>query len=129
MEISRLKNGSLLLSQRKYIHDLLVRHGMENCAGIPTPMMHNLKLSKNSDEHVYDAKMQADYPTLLGELMYLMVQTRPDLAYSVSRLAQFMSNPREEHWTALKRILRYLQSTQELGICYTKTTRELTLSA
>ena len=60
--------------------------------------------------------------------MYLMVQTRPDFAYSISRLAQFMSNPREEHWMALKRVFRYLQSTQELGICYAKTKGELTLS-
>ena len=102
---------------------------MENYAGALTPMMHNIKVSKNSDKYVCDAKTQANYRTLLGELMYLMVQTRPDLAYSVSRLAQFMSNPREEHWTALKRVLRYLQSTRELGICYAKTKGELTLSA
>ncbi len=40
-----------------------------------------------------------------------------------------MSNPREEHWTALKRVLRYLQGTRELGICYSKTEGQLTLSA
>ena len=129
MEIGQLKDGSLLLSQRKYICDLLLRHGMENCASVATPMLQELKLSKDSDEKVCDAKTQADYRTLLGELMYLMVQTRPDLAYSVSKLAQFMSNPREEHWTALKRVLRYLQSTQELGICYSRSKGELTLSA
>ncbi len=61
--------------------------------------------------------------------MYLMVQTRPYLAYSVFKLAQFMSNPREEHWTTLKRVLRYLQGTRELGICYSKTEGELTLPA
>ena len=128
MEISRLKDGSLLLSQKKYIRDLLIRHGMENCASVTTPMQ-DLKLSKTSGEHTCDPKTQADYRKLLGELMYLMVQTRPDLAYSVSKLAQFMSNPREEHWTALKRVLRYLQGTRELGICYSKTEGELTLSA
>ena len=41
---------------------------MENSAGAPTPMMHNLKPSKNLDEHVCDAKMQANYQTLLGKL-------------------------------------------------------------
>ena len=71
MEISRLKDGSLLLSQRKYIRDLLLRHGMENCASVTTPMMQEVKLSKGSDKDVCDAKTQADYRTLLGELMYL----------------------------------------------------------
>lgn len=118
MEISRLKNGSLGLSEREYIRDLLICHGMENCASVAITMMQDLKLSKTSDERICDPKMQADYRTLLGELMYLMVQTRPDLAYSVFKLAQFMSNPREEQWTALKRVLRYLQGTRELGICW-----------
>lgn len=97
MEISRLEDGSLLLSQRKYIRDLLLRHGMENCASVINPRMQEIRLSKDSDENACDAKTQADYRTLLGELMYPMVQTRPGLAYSVSKLAQFMSNPREEH--------------------------------
>ena len=102
---------------------------MENCASVSTPMMQELKLNKDSVEKVCDAKTQADYRTLLGELMYLMVQTRPNLACSVSKLAQFMNNPREQRWTALKRVLRYLQGTRELGICYSRSEEELTLSA
>ena len=129
MEISCLKNGSLLLSQRKYIHNLLILHGIENCASAATLMMNNLKLSKDSDEHICDAKMQADYKTLQRELMYLMVQTRPDFAYSISRLAQFMSNSHKEHWMVLKRVLKYLQGTQQLDIYYTRTEGQLTLSA
>lgn len=66
---------------------LYKRHNLYD-AGNPT--------SKGSDENACDAKTQADYKKLLGELIYLMVQTRPDLAYSISKLAQFMSNPREE---------------------------------
>lgn len=60
---------------------------MKNCASAATHMINNLKLGKSLDKHICDAKIQADYRTLLGELMYLMVQTRPHLAYSVSRLA------------------------------------------
>ena len=56
MEISRLKNGSLLLSQRKYIYDLLIRHGIENCARTATFMINNLKFSKDLDKHICDAK-------------------------------------------------------------------------
>lgn len=92
-------------------------------------MLHELKLSKDLVEKVCDAKTQADYKKLLGELIYLMVQTLPDLAYSVSKLDEFMSNPRKEHWRALKKVLRYLQGTLDLGICYSRSEGELTLSA
>jgi predicted transcriptional regulator len=61
--------------------------------------------------------------------MHLMVQTRPDLAYSISRLAQFMSNSTDDHWIVLKRILRYLNETKELRILYKKISRSLILKA
>lgn len=46
---------------------------MENYANTATPIMHNLKLSKDLDKHIYDTKMQANYRTLLRKLMYLIV--------------------------------------------------------
>ncbi len=50
-----------------------------------------------------------------------MMQTRSDIAYAVSRLTQFMINSAIDHWIALKRILRYLQSTKKLEVCYYST--------
>lgn len=50
--------------------------------------------------------------------MYLAVGTRPDIAFAVSNLSQFLTNPSLEHWKAAKRVLRYLQGTVELGIVY-----------
>ena len=50
--------------------------------------------------------------------MYLAVSTRPDITFSVNNLARFNSNPQKEHWTALKRILRYLKGTTNIGILY-----------
>lgn len=46
-------------------------------------------------------------------LLYLMHYTRPDLAYSVIRLAQYSSKPEKHHWDAIKRIFRYLQATRQ----------------
>lgn len=60
--------------------------------------------------------------------MHLMVQTRPDLAQSVSKLAEYMSNPTDTHWLALKHLLHYLQGTQDLGICYRKAQGNLSMS-
>ena len=50
--------------------------------------------------------------------MYLAVSTRPDIAFAVNNLAQFNSKPQKEHWTALKRILRYLKGTTNICILY-----------
>lgn len=54
--ISHLKNRLLLLSQKKYIYDLFVHHGIENCASTTTLMMYNLKLSKDLDKYMCNAK-------------------------------------------------------------------------
>ena len=61
---------------------------------------------------------QTEYQSAVGNLMYLAVSTRPDIAFSVNNLARFNSNPQKEHWTALKRILRYLKGTTNIGILY-----------
>ena len=52
--------------------------------------------------------------------MYLSICTRPDIAYAVSNLAKFTSKPTNAHWTALKRVLRYLKGTVDYGIQYTR---------
>jgi hypothetical protein len=61
--------------------------------------------------------------------MHLMIQIRLDLAYSMFKLAQFMSNSTDDHWTTLKRILRYLNETKELSILYKKALESLILKA
>jgi hypothetical protein len=51
--------------------------------------------------------------------MYLASATRPDISFGVSKLSRFVSNPRDDHWHALERVLRYLKGTMSLGIHYT----------
>ena len=53
--------------------------------------------------------------------MYTMLGTRPDIAYTVSIISQFHSNPNQEHWNILKRTFRYLKETINLGIIYGNT--------
>ena len=48
------------------------------------------------------------------------MSSRPDITYSVSTLARYSSRPNQQHWTALKRVLRYLKGTVKYGICYTQ---------
>ena len=59
---------------------------------------------------------QTRYLQAVGSIMYLMVCTRPDLAYSVGVISRFSSDPRAIHWAAVKRILRYVAGTRSHGL-------------
>jgi histone deacetylase 1/2 len=55
------------------------------------------------------------YRSVVGALQYATI-THPEIAYSVNKVCQFMSHPLEAHWTAVKRILRYLKGTLDYGL-------------
>jgi hypothetical protein len=57
------------------------------------------------------------YKAVVGSLMYAMVGTRPDLAFLVSMVSQFMSRAGPSHWMAVKRIMRHLKGTLDLKLC------------
>jgi hypothetical protein len=95
MKINRRSNG-IYLSQTKYIRDLLQKHDMKKCVPAPTPMIET-KLTKASDDYICNQTHLKDYQILLDELMHLMIQIKSDIAYSISRLAQFMINSTDDH--------------------------------
>lgn len=116
IEYNKLEN-TLKMSQSTYIKKLLKTYGMEDCKPSKTPMEPGTKFLKGP------AKAQTntnDYPyqNLIGGLMYLAVATRPDISYAVSYMSQFNNCYTEEHYKSLKRILRYLKGTIEMGITY-----------
>ncbi len=121
-------DDSILLTQTKYIRDLLIRHEMKKCA-LVIILMTEIKLKKALSGYKCPEKQLKQFQVLLDELMHLMIQTRLDLAYSMFRLTQFMSNSIDDHWTTLKRILRYLNETKELSILYKKVLGSLILEA
>ena len=61
---------------------------------------------------------QKQYRTLVGNLMLLSVVSRPDICFAVYYLAQFVSNPGEAHWCALKHLLRFLKSTESVSLIF-----------
>nr|KAJ0209320.1 hypothetical protein LSAT_V11C400213930 [Lactuca sativa] len=81
--------------------------GMQGCRSCSFPMEQNLKLDQSKDSPAVDA---SQYRRLIGRLLYLQA-TRPDIAFSVNILSQFVSDPRETHLNAVHRILRYLKAT------------------
>ena len=108
---------TIQLSQQSYIHDMLQRFEMINCKGVDTPMDPKLKLSKLMAPTTPLGRKdmeQVPYREAVGSLLWIANGTRPDVAYAVSQVAKYMSNPGMEHWTAVKRIFRYLKGTQEL---------------
>ncbi|KAG8959896.1 hypothetical protein FRC05_007218 [Tulasnella sp. 425] len=115
----------LQLSQTQYIIDMLNRFGMTDCSGVTTPMDPGAQLSKeqspkSDEEKEYMTKVP--YINAVGALMYLAVATRPDIVYTVAKLAQFNSYPGEAHWKAVKHLLRYLQETKDLKLTYQPST-------
>jgi hypothetical protein len=77
-------------------------------------MEERLKLSRNSTTAKVGATL---YRSIIGGLRYL-THTRPDIAYTVGYVSQFMEDPREDHWTAVKRLLRYIKGTTDQGIVF-----------
>ena len=113
MEVARSKEG-IVISQRKYILDLLSETGFLGCKPADTPMDPNKKPNRNEDSNPVDKER---YQRLVGKLIYLS-HTRPDIAYSVSVVSQHMNNPSENHLEAVNRILRYLKMTPGRGLLF-----------
>ena len=100
------------LSQTKYIGDILKRANMLDSKGCVTPMSTSEKLHKDTGAAFENPSL---YRSIVGSLQYVLL-TRPDLAFTVNKLSQFLSAPTILHWQACKRVLRYLQSTADYGL-------------
>ncbi|XP_024020919.1 uncharacterized protein LOC112091463 [Morus notabilis] len=124
IEVSRSNKG-IFLSQRKYALDLLQETGMSGCQPIGTPVEECLKLCVEPNQVLAD---KGRYQRLVGRLMY-SAHTRPDLAYALSIVSQFMHNPGEQHKNAVMRILRYLKSALGKGILFTKNSDHQSIEA
>ncbi|KAH9726247.1 retrovirus-related pol polyprotein from transposon RE1 [Citrus sinensis] len=107
---------SIMLSQAKYVQDLLAKTEMENYKGIESPFSTTEKLKKGEGTKLDNPSF---YRSVVGSLQYAVL-IRPELAYSVNKLSQYMSDPRQSHWTACKRVLRYLKSTGNMCLKFQK---------
>nr|CAN82774.1 hypothetical protein VITISV_026106 [Vitis vinifera] len=90
--------------------------GMPGCQPVDTPIEEGLKLCVEPNQVSID---KGKYQRLVGRLMYL-AHTRPDLAYALSVVSQYMHNLGEQHMNAVMRILRYLKNAPGKGILFTK---------
>jgi len=122
IEIMRPKNwNGVILCQRRYVQDILEKFGMTDCKYVKSPVDMSTKLSgeHSPKEKVEIEEMQSiPYRQAVGALMYLMVASRPDIAYAVGMVSRFMENPGKLHWIAVKRIFKYLKGTTDFGLRY-----------
>ena len=91
---------------------------MSEAKPVKTPVAVNCKLLKASEEG--ELVDQGLYQSAVGSLLYLAIRSRPDIAFAVNNVARFCSRPTKEHWTAVKRIFRYLSGTTHFGLLYTR---------
>ncbi|XP_071939841.1 secreted RxLR effector protein 161-like [Coffea arabica] len=71
---------------------------------------------KNDAE--WENMSKVPYANAVGSLMYAMVCTRPDISHAVRVVSRYMHDPGKEHWQAVKWILRYIQSTVDIGLIF-----------
>lgn len=110
---NKRKDGCIKLHQRNYIERLLQRNDMTDCKPISTPEEVGAIDFSESEPLGKDNK----FKSMIGGLQYLVSCTRPDIAHAVN-IASRTSKPTEAHIVYLKRILRYLRGTMDMGICF-----------
>ena len=123
IEVGYLPEG-ITLTQKKFSKELLIEAGIGCDQHAVTPLPLNLKL-KADEGQVYSDP--SHYRSLVGKLNFL-THTRPDLAFTVQHLSQFLQEPREPHFNALVHVLKYVASTVGQGIML-KANEQLTLQA
>ena len=103
------------ISQETYVDQLLSRFAMTDSKPVATPMVDYLEPASTE---VQDPDIAAKFPyrELIGSLMFLMTQTRPDLSYAMSALSRYLHNFDESHWKAAKRVLRYIKGTKSYAL-------------
>lgn len=108
------KNKCYHLTQSQYILELLDKNDLTDCNPCATPMCSSLKLSKDQGIPLTNP---TPYRSTVGALQYLTL-TRPDIAFAVNKLSQFLQNPTDIHWNACKHLLRYLKGTHSFALSF-----------
>ena len=112
--------NTIKISQPGHIENLLKTHAMSEAKSQASPMEPNANNTMVAAPEGFQADPEdvTAFKSGLGSLMYLMVRTRPDIAFPMGKLATYSNNPTDVHWQALKRVFRYLAGTRTRGIQY-----------
>jgi len=111
------REGSMIyLDQTAYLNKIVERFGMSNARGATTPLPGGYVPEESKGQ--CDPATRQLYQSIIGSLLYIMLGTRPDITYAVTKLAQFSVNPSKDHIEKAKYILRYLNSTSNYAMVF-----------
>ena len=113
VKIRKTENG-LSLCQCHYVEKILKKFDSFDVSQMRTPYDASKHLKKNKRDNV----SQPEYANIISSLMYLMNYTRPDIAYTVSRLSRYTHNPDRHRWDVLRHMLRYLKGKKIIACSY-----------
>ena len=97
------------------------KFGLESASFVRTPMSPNVKLTVDLLGKSVDLSL---YRSMIGNLLYLTA-SRPDISYNVGVCARYQAHPKESHMTTLKRIIKYVTTTADFGVWYSKDTNDV----
>jgi hypothetical protein len=118
VERDRTKH-TIMLSQKAYVETILERFNLQDAKPTSIPMTAGAILSTDQSPSTHSETQDMEkvpYQRSIRSLMYAATSTRPDIAFPVAILSQFMRNPRRTHWEAVKDVIHYLKGTAELKL-------------
>nr|GEW08799.1 Gag-Pol polyprotein [Tanacetum cinerariifolium] len=122
MQIHRDRvHRKIRLSQKIYVKKILQRFNMQDYKPISILFPTNVKLSSKMSLSSKKERMEMSrvpYASAVRSLMFMMIYTRPDIAHAVGVVSQYIAKHGRKHWEAVKRILRYIEGTLDVALCY-----------
>ena len=110
------RGNKIFIDQCAYLDKIIKRCGMENAKTADTPLPAGFQPDVTKGNS--DAALRSKFQMVIGSLLYLMLGTRPDISFAVTKLAQFAANPSPEHLSKALYICRYLLGTKSYALCY-----------
>jgi len=114
IKVESMSNNRLNMTQSGLIEKVLKAANMLDCKPTKTPTT-QIALGSNPEGEPFDQKKWA-YASIVGMLLYLANNTRPDITFAVSQVARFTHSPKKSHAAAVEMILRYLKGTSDRGL-------------
>lgn len=122
MRITRdRQERTIQLDQELYITKALEKFGLDQCKTAPSPAIQTSSNGQTIEDREGTSSQPTDlklYQEKVGTLLYAAISTRPDIAFTVNKLAQSMQAPTVSHATACDRVLRYLAGTKSAGLLF-----------
>ena len=112
----RQDGKTISLSQTQYLKQVLERFRMQNCKFAKTPLPTGWRATENHEKATPEFRLR--YQAIIGSLLYLMIGTRPDIAFAVTRLAQYAANPSKEHMDKALYVCKYLAGTIDYELVF-----------